>query len=317
MTKATNGKKQIKGILILLFASFIWGSSFVAQSEGMENVDALTFTAVRSFMGCMVLLPVILIKDLVTGRRLSAEAKTERKGETKRSITYGLILGVLLCLASNLQQFAFYYSSSGKIAFITAVYMFFVPIIGLFLGKRLPFLTWASVAFGFWGLFLLCIDPKELGSVNMGDLLSLGCAFVYAIHILLVERFVPKADGLKISCTQLAVSGSISFVLMFIFENPSLGDIRLAIVPLLYSGVMSCGVAYTLQLIGQKYAEATAATLAMSMESVFAVLCSAVLLAERMHPREIIGCCIMFVAIVLSQTADQISEHFKRITRHN
>lgn len=316
MAEVKNSKKQLKGILILLFASFIWGSSFVAQSAGMENVDAFTFSGVRSFMGCFVLLPVILIKDLIGARRLTPQLKAEHKEKNKRSIKYGLILGVLLCIASNLQQFAFYYSTSGKIAFITAVYMFFVPILGLFLGKRLPLLTWASVALGFLGLFLLCVNPKELGSINKGDLLSLGCAFVYAVHILLVERFVPKADGLKISCTQLAVSGAISCVMMFIFESPNITDIRLAIVPLLYSGVMSCGIAYTLQIVGQKYAEATAATLAMCMESVFAVLCSAALLAERMEAREIAGCCIMFAAIVLSQLADGISARFKKRRRH-
>lgn len=311
MSKEKSSKKSLLGVLILLTASFIWGSSFVAQSVGMEDVEAFTFSGVRSIMGALVLLPVILIKDGIEGRRMSAALKAERKAETKRSVLYGCVLGVFLCIATNFQQFAFYYSTSGKIAFVTALYMFFVPIFGLFMRKRLPWLTWLSVALGFWGLFMLCVNPAELSNVNKGDLLSVACAFFFAFHILFIEKFAPKADGIKLSCTQFAVSGIISCVLMFVFETPSIAEIKNAAVPLMYSGIMSCGIAYTFQIIGQKHTEATVASLIMCMESVFGVLCGALILQERMKGREIAGCVIMFCAILLSQSSDKLTAMLK------
>ena len=284
-------KTQFKGVLMLLLTAIVWGSSFVAQSIGMEKIQAFTFTAIRTLLGALVLLPIILIRGRIQ--------KTEIFN--KKTLKYGLILGIIFSFAQNFQQFAFYYSTAGKIAFITAFYMFFVPVFGLFLKKRISIITWLCVLAGLIGLYFLCINPSDLSAINMGDILALICAIFYAIHILVIERFAPSVDGIQLSCVQFAVGGMISFVLMFIFETPQMPNIIAAAPSLAYSGIMSCGIAYTFQIIGQKYTEATVASLLMCMESVFAVLTAAIVLHETLSGREIIGCTIMFIAIIVSQ----------------
>jgi len=236
----------------------------------------------------------------------------ERKMMDKKAIRSGVVLGLVLFCASNFQQFAFYYSTSGKIAFVTAFYMFFVPVFGLFLRKKIPALTWLCVFFGIVGLYFLCIDPSNIQGINRGDILCFICSMFYAVHILLVERFAPDVDGIKLSCVQFIVSGSISCLMMFIFEAPQIAAIQNAIPSLLYSGVMSCGLAYTFQIVGQKYTEATVASLIMCMESVFGVLAGAVILHEVLSGREILGCVIMFVAIIISQLAENITAKLKK-----
>ena len=295
-------KTQFKGVFLLLITAFIWGTSFVAQSIGMEKIEAFTFNGIRTVMGGIFLLPVIFIREMFA--RKSAKINDSKKHKnifTKKALKYGIILGCIFCVASNFQQFAFYYSTAGKIAFVTALYMFFVPILGLFIRKKVPLLTWICVVCGFVGLYFLCITPDQLNGINRGDLLALVCAFFYGIHILCVEKFAKEVDGTLLSCLQFFVGGGISLILMFIFETPDISNILAAARPLLYSGIMSCGIAYTLQIIGQKYTEATITSLLMCMESVFAVLSAAVILHEYLTGREIIGCVIMFVAIILSQ----------------
>lgn len=299
-----NSKSQIKGVLLLLLTSLIWGISFVSQSVGMESVDAFTFMGIRTLMGATVLLPFIIVRDNITKKNMTKEELAERKANDKKTIKYGIIIGIFLCIATNLQQFAFYYSTAGKIAFITAMYMFFVPLVGLFFKKKVPLSTWLCIAAGVWGLFLLCVNPSEFGKFNKGDILALICALFFCFQILLIERFAPSCDGVKLSCVQFYTSGIITAVLMFIFEKPEWKAIKSAAIPLLYSGIMSCGIAYTLQVVGQKYCEATIASLAMCMESVFAVLASAILLHEKLSGREITGCVIMFAAIVTTQLVD-------------
>ncbi|MDY5122772.1 MAG: DMT family transporter [Treponema sp.] len=299
-----NSKSQIKGVLLLLLTSLIWGISFVSQSVGMESVDAFTFMGIRTLMGATVLLPFIIVRDNITKKNMTKEELTERKANDKKTIKYGIIIGIFLCIATNLQQFAFYYSTAGKIAFITAMYMFFVPLVGLFFKKKVPLSTWLCIAAGVWGLFLLCVNPSEFGKFNKGDILALICALFFCFQILLIERFAPSCDGVKLSCVQFYTSGIITAILMFIFEKPEWKAIKSAAIPLLYSGIMSCGIAYTLQVVGQKYCEATIASLAMCMESVFAVLASAMLLHEKLSGREITGCAIMFAAIVTTQLVD-------------
>lgn len=311
MSGAVKQKTQIKGVLMLLLTAFVWGSSFVAQSVGMESVEAFTFNGIRTLMGAAVLLPFILLRDKKETRGMDEAGLRARREMDKKALRYGAILGVVLCAASNFQQFAFYDSTSGKIAFITAFYMFFVPLFGLFLKKRVPLLTWICVAVGVVGLFFLCIDPNSNAGINRGDILALCCSVVYAIHILLIERFAPDVDGIKLSCVQFAASGTISCILMFIFETPRMSAILSAVVPLLYSGIMSCGLAYTFQIIGQKYTEATIASLIMCMESVFGVLGGAVLLHELLTGREIAGCVIMFVAIIFAQLSEPLTEKLK------
>ena len=295
-------KTQFKGVFLLLLTAFIWGVAFVAQSEGMEHIDAFTFSGIRMVFGVCVLLPFIIVRDKMQNKKLPDDKKI--KLFDKKLLVCGSMLGVVFFFACNLQQFAFYYTGAGKIAFITALYMFFVPLFGLFFKKRVPWLTWVCVAFGFVGLWFLCIDPANLGGINVGDLLAMGCAVFFAVQILMIEKFAQQIDGVKLSCMQFLVAGTMSCICMFVFEKPSLPAIGNAIVPLLYAGVMSCGIAYTLQIVGQKYTESTIASLIMCMESVFAVLASALLLNEVMTTREVIGCVVMFVAIILSQLSE-------------
>ena len=294
-------KTQLKGVLILMLTAMIWGSSFVAQSIGMEKIDAFTFNGIRILMGAAFLLPIIAVKYAVAGRNMTAEEKSDRRKTVRRTIFCGAVLGVIFFVAGNLQQFAFYWSTSGKIAFLTSLYMFFVPMFGLVIGKRVAPVTWLCVVAGFAGVYMLTIDPAGDVGINKGDILAFLCAVVYGVHILWIERVSDEVDGVLMSAVQFAVAGGLSFVMMFIFEKPNLTDIKSAILPLLYSGIMSCGVAYTLQIVGQKYTEATVAGLIMCTESVFAVLSAAIVLHELMTVRETVGCVVMFAAIVVSQ----------------
>lgn len=300
-----NTKTSLKGVLLLLLTAFIWGVSFVSQSVGAETLQPFSFMGIRTFMGACVLLPLVLIRDKKAKKNLNEQELLAFKKNNKKTILYGMILGIFLALATNFQQFAFYYSTAGKIAFITAMYMFFVPLVGLFFKKRLPPITWICIAFGFLGLYFLSFAKGSgFGDLNKGDILALICSLFFTCQILLVEKFVSECDGIKLSCFQFYTAGIISLILMFIFEEPSWAAIKSAGIALLYSGIMSCGIAYTLQVVGQKYCESSIASLIMCMESVFAVLSAALLIHEKLTGREILGCVIMFLAIIISQTYD-------------
>ena len=285
-----------KGIVLLLITAIIWGSSFVAQSIGMQSIDAFTFTGIRTTLGMLFLLPLTLIIN----KGFDFKKSTLKKG---------LILGIVFSIAQNFQQFAFYYSTSGKIAFITAFYMFFVPLISvIFLRKKIALLTWLSIFIGLIGLFLLCINPEDFTSINLGDILALICAVFYAIQIMLIDKFLEDGtSGVQLSFMQFFVAAIISIVAMFIFEQPDFADIKTAAPSLLYSGIMSCGIAYTLQIVGQKHASPVVASLLMCLESVFAVITAALILHENMLPREMAGCLVMFGAIILSQVSESLS----------
>ena len=284
------------GIALLLITAIIWGSSFVAQSIGMQSIDAFTFTGIRTTLGVIFLLPFTLIINKGFDFR-------------KNTLRNGLILGIVFSIAQNFQQFAFYYSTSGKIAFITAFYMFFVPLFSvIFLKKRIAVLTWLSILMGLIGLFLLCMNPSDLTSINLGDILALICAVFYAVQIMLIDKFLEDGiSGVQLSFMQFFVAAIISIIAMFIFEKPVLADIKTAAPSLLYSGIMSCGIAYTLQIVGQKHASPVVASLLMCLESVFAVIAAAIILHEGMSAREAVGCVIMFSAIILSQVSESFS----------
>lgn len=300
-----NSQTSLKGVLILLFTAFIWGVSFVSQSAGAEYVQPFTFMAIRTLMGGFVLLPFIFARDKISAKNMSQKDLEIRKKQDKKTIFCGIILGLFLCPATNLQQFAFNYSTAGKIAFITAAYIFFVPLIGLFFKKRIPLITWISIIFGFVGIYFLSFAKgSSFGDLNKGDVLTFFCALFFTGQILLIEKFAKNCDGLKLSCVQFFTDGIITFILMLIFEEPKWSAIKSAAIPLLYSGIFCCGLAYTLQIVGQKNCESTIASLIMCMESVFAVLSSALLLHERLTGREIAGCAIMFGAILLSNCSD-------------
>ncbi|MBQ7274535.1 MAG: DMT family transporter [Clostridiales bacterium] len=290
-------KTKPKGIVLLVLTALIWGSSFVAQSIGIESVDAFTFMALRTILGSLILLPVVLFMG--DGLRSLFEKKTLRAG---------IILGTVFAVAQNLQQFAFYYSTSGKIAFLTALYMFFVPIIGIFLGKKILHATWVSIFMALAGLFLLCMNPEDMTAINKGDILAISCGFVYAFQIMLIDKFTGEnINGIRLSFLEFFTAAGITSIMMLIFEHPTAEGVKAAAPAIMYSGIMSCGIAYTLQVIGQKYASPVVASLIMCFESVFAALTGWLILKETLSAREIAGCAVMFAAIILSQVFESIS----------
>ena len=299
-------KTQLKGVLTLMLTAVIWGSAFVTQSVGMESLRPFTFNGVRMLIGAAALLPVILVKDALAAKKPGAPGREEKRAADRKALRRGALMGLALCAASNCQQYAFLYSQPGKIAFITAFYMLFVPFFGLFLHKKIPALTWLCVAAGCVGLYFLCVADAGFSGLNRGDLLSLVCAVLFAVHILLTERVAADSDTLKLSCVQFAVCGAVSCVPALLFESPSAAALRECLFPLLYTGLFSCGLAYTLQVVGQKYTESTVASLILCTESVFGVIFSALILKTSMTANELTGCGIMFAAIVLSQFTDRI-----------
>lgn len=293
-------KQQLGGALALLTAAFIWGVSFPITGMGMEHVEAFTFKGVNAIFGALALLPVILVR----GRKSGETGETAQKF-SKKTVLYGSAIGLAYCLGGSFQQIAFYHSTSGKIAFITAFYMLFVPLIGLFLKKRVSLITWLCVASGVVGLYFLCMDPGSGAGINRGDLMALIGAVFFAVHILLIERFSAKADALQLTFMQFVVAGIISCVLMFLLESPRLENIMAAMFPIIFTGVLGGSIGLTLQIVGQRHVEATVATLLLCLESVFGVLGGVVLLHESLTGREIVGCIIMFAAIILSQLFGQ------------
>jgi len=289
--------KKTTSVFLLLLTALIWGSAFVAQSKGMEHVGPFTYNGIRSLIGGAVLIPVLLVFRALRRRSGEGEQASSRKRAT---VIGGLCCGLALFAASSLQQFGISMTTAGKAGFITALYIVIVPILGLFIGRRVPVLIWLCVAAAIAGFYLLCV--KEGFSVGTGDMLVLGCAFIFSVHIILIDRFnAMGADGMMLSCIQLLTAGAISLPLMFIFEEPSLGAVLDARISILYAGVLSCGVAYTLQIIGQKHADPTAATLILSLESVFAALSGWLILDERLSGRELGGCALVLAAVIAAQ----------------
>lgn len=299
--------QKLKGNLILLFVAFIWGTSFIAQSKGVEEISAFLFTGTRSILGGLVLLPVIFLIDMNKKRK---GIKSEKN--TKTLLLGGVLCGILLCLASTLQTAGLMYTSPGKSGFITALYMVIIPIIGLFTKKKPRPVILVSVLIAVCGLYLMCID-SEL-TINKGDVLTLICAFLFAGHILVIDYFSPKTDGVKLACIQFFVCGILNLIWVLLFEDVEMDTLRSCALPIAYSGILSCGVAYTLQIVGQKYTDPTSASILMSLESVFATLVTVVLVAcgwqitgGELSMREIIGCVLMFAAIILVQLPERKS----------
>ncbi len=290
--------------MLLFLTAVIWGVAFVAQSVGMEYVGAFTFSFVRCIIGGLVLIPCILFLDWLKGREkgkagFGGADRLDKAQERRTLLTGGVCCGVALCVASNLQQFGIKYTSVGKAGFITAMYIVLVPLLGIFLKKTVGLKVWISVALAVAGLYLLCIT--EGFSIGGGDLLVLLCAFVFSIHILVIDYFSPKVDGVRMSCIQFFVCGLISGVGMLIWEKPDVHAILQAWLPILYAGALSCGVAYTLQIVGQKGMNPTVASLILCLESVVSVLAGWLLLGQKLSARELSGCALMFAAIILAQ----------------
>lgn len=297
--------KQARSTFLLTLAALIWGLGFVAQSSGMQHIGPLTFTAIRFLIGALVLLPFIYISDRLTARKnkiLSAHNHPQPQNK-KTLLIGGLCCGSVLFVMSALQQAGLQYTSVGKAGFITVLYIVIVPVLGLFFKKRVPWLVWVAVAIATVGLYLLCITG-QVGGLNKGDILVFLCAIVTSAHILLIDYFSPKVESVKLSSFQFLVCGIISLIAALIFESPDISSIFAAWLPLLYTGVMSCGVAYTLQVIGQRSINPTLASLLLSLESVFAVLGGWLLLDERLTTSEALGCVLVFTAIILAQLPD-------------
>ena len=286
-------KEQIKGSLLLFLAAIIWGVAFVAQSVGMDYVGPFTFNCVRTLIGGLVLIPCIVFLN-----RGKVKKKTDFT-EKKRLLLGGICCGVALTTGSTLQQFGIMYTTVGKAGFITAFYIIIVPILGLFLGKKCGVSVWISVVIALAGLYFLCITDGF--SIGKGDIYVFLGAIAFSIHILVIDYFTQFNDGVKMSCIQFFVCGILCFVPMMLFEHPEISMILLAWKPILYAGVMSCGVAYTLQIVGQKNMNPTVASLILSLESVTSVIAGFLVLHQNLSHRELIGCGLMFVAIVLAQ----------------
>ncbi len=302
MKPINNAALKRRNSFILALTSFIWGISFVAQSRGGDAVGPYSFNCIRSVIGSLFLIIIISITD-----RFGITKKPEDKKAQRTLLTGGVLCGIVLCVATNLQQMGIYLgTSSGKAGFLTACYILLVPILGLFFKKKCGVNVWIAVAISIVGLYLLCIDGAF--KLQFSDTLVMLCALCFSIHILVIDHFSPMVDGLRMSCIQFMVTGLISAIPMFMTELQSGLQVWLssfsswdAWIPLLYAGIFSCGIGYTLQIIGQKGVNPTVASLIMSLESVFSVLAGWVILHEKLSTKELAGCTLIFTAVILSQ----------------
>lgn len=288
-------KKQLKGSILLLLATIIWGSAFVSQSVGMDHIGPFTFQAVRCWLAIIGLVPVIAIADLK-----KQDGKTfKSRWLDKKLWKAGLLCGVPLFLACNLQQIGLVDTDAGKSGFLTAMYIVIVPVIGIFLKRKPTIMVPISVTLAVVGLyFLSCMGVTQ---ISTGDLLTIGCAVMFAVQITLVDIFAGEMDALRLNTIQSLVCAVLSTVIMFLTEKPEWQAISACWLPLAHVGFLSMGAAYSLQILGQKDLEPTTASLIMSLESVFAVICGVLFLHETMTKWEIIGCVLVFAAVILSQ----------------
>lgn len=290
---------QMRQVVFPILAAFIWGTAFVAQDLCADSIGAFAFNATRYFIAVLALLVVILISDKVKKNKPTLTAQ-EKKAANKQLWLGGLCCGAALAIASNFQQAGLVAGTdAGKAGFITALYVVLVPVFGLFFKRKVSLPTWIAVVLSVVALYLLCI--KGDFSLAPGDLLVLVCAVCFAVHILVIDHFTAYCDGVKLSCLQFLFAGIISTICMFIFEDVDFAAILSCTLPLLYVGIFSCGVGYTLQILAQKDSNPTVVTILLSLESVFAVIAGAIILKQQMTVREYIGCAIMFAAVILAQ----------------
>lgn len=285
-------KQKLRGILALMIATVIWGSAFIAQSVGMDHIGPMTFQSARCLLGAAFLVPVVFLFDKDKGQFF-------RNWGNPKLWKAGIVCGAALFVAAGLQQVGLVYTTAGKAGFITAMYIVLVPILGIFLGKHPSPACWFSVALAVVGLYLLsCMGAA---SINIGDICMLGGALGFAVQITLIDRMAGSLDGLRLNCIQALVCGLISAVIMFLTEEPDVQNILACWLPIGYAGILSMGVAYSLQIVGQKRLDPTPASLIMSLESVFAALCGWLFLNETMTFWEMTGCALVFTAVILSQ----------------
>ena len=302
MKKQTINLKA-RNSMFLLTTALVWGVAFVAQRQGGASAGPYTFNCIRSFLGGLVLLPVIPFLDKVTGHK-----KPQSKQDRRRLSAGGALCGLVLFVASTFQQMGMYYgTTAGKAGFLTACYILLVPVLGIFFGKKCRWNVWVGILVAVIGLYFLCLTDGL--SLQFSDGLVLLCAVCFSVHIMVVDHFSPLVDGVRMSCIQFFVCGVWGMIPMLGVEMPrmgaaawlrSLGGIDVWI-PILYAGIMSCGVGYTLQIVGQNGINPSIASLLMSLESVFSVLAGMLLLHETMSGREILGCVLVFAAVIFAQ----------------
>lgn len=290
---------KVKGNTMLLITAFIWGSAFVAQSVGMDYVGPFTFSASRDVIAIFVLIPIILLFSQ-QARKDTGHSLWHHLRPDKITLIGGFWCGLSLGISDTLQQVGISLTTAGKAGFITALYIVIVPLLGRLFGEKIPRIIWFCVFLAIAGFYLLCVNGDF--SVSFGDFLIFCCAIGFAAHILVIDHYLKKkADSIKLSWVQFMAAFLFSGTLTVLFEQPSFQMIWDARLPLLYAGVLSSGVAYTLQIIGQKYTDPTTATLLMSLESVFAALAGWLVLGEVMSAKEISGCVLVFIAVILAQ----------------
>lgn len=290
---------QAKGTILLLITALIWGAAFVAQSVGMDYIGPFTFSAARDVIAIIVLIPVILL-FADKGTDGTYPPILQQLKPDRITLIGGAWCGLVLGAADTLQQVGISMTTAGKAGFITALYIILVPFMGHFMGHKVPRIIVICVTLAIAGFYLLCINGDF--QVSFGDFLVLCCAVFFALHILVIDHFLlKKANSIKLSWVQFATAFLFSGTLTVLFEQPDWSALWAAKWPLLYAGGLSSGVAYTLQIVGQKYTEPTTATLIMSLESVFAALAGWLILGEVMTAKELTGCILVFAAVILAQ----------------
>lgn len=302
MTKSNN----VRSCIYLSMTALIWGVAFVFQSMGNNYMGPFTFTSSRYLLGFLVLLPIILIKLNHPRFLADSDEIPIRQAPVKLTVIAGILCGLALGTATVLQQYGLLYTTVGKAGFITALYIILTPIFGLFIGKRCHFTVWIGAAVALAGLYLLCITDGF--SLSWGDALVMLCAVIFTAHIMMVDYFAPQTNGVLLSCIQFFVSGVICGVLAFIFETPSVRQLQEGLIPILYTGILSSGVAYTLQILGQRNFNPTIAAMIMSMEAVVSAAASYIAYAmgfltkdQHMTAAQIVGCVLMFAAVIFVQ----------------
>ena len=315
--KAQVKTHKSRNTFFLFLTAMIWGAAFVAQSVSMDYIGPFTFICLRSVIGGLFLIPVIIVLDGIRKKsqnesadvvnsenilHIETEEKQRLSWKNKQLIEGGIVCGIFLFFANCFQQTGIQYTTVGKAGFITTFYIIIVPLIGLFFKKYCGILTWIGVVIALAGLYFLCITQKL--TIQRGDALILCCSVLYAGQILAIDHYNPFVDGVKMSCIQFLTGGILGAVFMLLFENPSIAMILSAAGPILYTGIMSTGVGYTLQIVGQKGLNPTVAALILSLESVFSALSGYLFLHQVLTTRELIGCALMFIAIVLAQLPD-------------
>ena len=297
--------KKMRGSIMLFLAAFIWGSTFVSQSEAMDHIDPFTFNACRSYVGFLVLIPVVFLIRRLNPDRFNG-AKTDISEINRHSAHAGIVCGIALVVASSFQQIGISYTTAGKAGFITAIYIILVPVLSIFLGNKVPNKIWLCAFLSMSGFYLLCVH--EGFSINIGDVYCLICAFCFSVQIMLINHFTKTddlIDPVMMSAVQFLVVALISTALTFLFEKPSIPAILAAGFSIVYAGAFSSGIAYTLQILGQKDTPPEIAPLIMSLESVFAALFGWLILHEALNEKELIGCALVFAAVTLSQLPER------------